>query len=110
MLSPLACLIAIVVIGLLFWMLISLFSKNRVKRYGSAIAIGGLLVWLFFPKQNPLKKYGIDYRFVPMASPTKNSIEFYIDSSNGEIEGPCITGDELIVKFRIWRRLELMTS
>jgi hypothetical protein len=100
MLTPLVYLIAIVVVGFLIWLLMSLFSKNRVSKYGFALATGGLLFLLFFPKPNPLKKYGFDYRFESNASPTLMTIDFFINSNHGEIKGPCIIGDGLIIKFQ----------
>ncbi len=96
---PLVFLIAGIAIGLLLWLLRSLFSKNLIIKYGSAVVVAALLFWLFFPKINPLKKYGIDYRYDSNASPSLETIDFFINSSNGEIEGPSITGTGLVLKF-----------
>lgn len=97
----LAFLIFGVVIGLLLLLSRPLLSKKPIIKYSSAVVLAGLLFWLFLPKQNPLKKYGIDYRFDNgMASPSKESVTFFINSTNGEIAGPRIIGENLIINFQ----------
>lgn len=77
----------------------ALFSKRQVVSYAAAVIVGTLFIWLLFSTSNPLKKYGIDYRYDSNASPSLETIDFFINSSGGEIEGPSISGTGLILKF-----------
>lgn len=67
--------------------------------------IGCLVVWFIYicvadqMTRNHWKKYGVEYKYAQMSSPTLDAVDFFINSEGGPIPGPTIMGDALEVSY-----------